>query len=81
MDQKPERIIEFERLNLLGKAVYAGGAAVRFAANAIDVAIDRAADVISDAERAFRDGKNPQIDDARVVDEEVRPPAKRYEKQ
>lgn len=71
MNDKPERIVEFERLNLLGKAVYAGGAVVRFTAKAIDEVIDRATDVFAEAERAFKQGADPNVDDARILDEQV----------
>lgn len=68
-EKQPQRLVEFDRLNLLGKAVYAGGAAVRIAANAIEAAIDRTADVLADAERAFRQGMDDNIDDATILDE------------
>ena len=64
-----QRIVEFERLNLLGKAFFLGGAAVRLAASAIDVVLDRATDVVADAERAFRQGRDPNIEDAKILEE------------
>lgn len=69
MSKKPERVIEFDRLNLLGKAVYTGGAVIRFAANAIETAVDRAAEVYVEAERAFREGADPNVDDAHIIEE------------
>lgn len=73
MDDKPERIVEFDRLNLLGKAIYAGGAVVRLTANAIDLAIDRTTDIFTEAERAFRQGADPNVDEARIIEEQIDP--------
>lgn len=67
--QTPRRVVEFERLNLLGKAVFAGGWMVRIAANGIQHAVDRSATVLAEAERAYRQGRDPHIDDAKVIEE------------
>ncbi len=72
MSDRNRRVVEFDRLNLLGKAVFAGGAAVRLAANAIDSVIDRATDTWVEAERAFRQGADPNVDDAHILDEHSR---------
>jgi hypothetical protein len=63
------RIVEFERLNLLGKAVFVGGAAIRLAANFIDAALEKAADVVLEAEKAYRQGRDPNIEDAKILEE------------
>ena len=68
--KQPQRKVEFERLNLLGKLVFVGGSAVRFLAGAIDTVVDRAVDVAVDAERAFRQGLDPNIEDAKIIEEE-----------
>ena len=70
MSDTNERLVEFERLNPLGKAVFMGGAAVRFAADVIEVAVNRAAIVYVEAERAFRQGYDANVEDAKVVDED-----------
>lgn len=64
-----QRIVEFERLNLLGKFVYLAGAAVHTSAHAIDVALDRAVDLVLEAERAFKEGRDNTIEDAKVLKE------------
>lgn len=69
MADSERRLIEFERLNLLGKAVFLGGSAVRLAAGLIDQAIDRASDIVADAERAFRQGRDGDIEDAKILEE------------
>ncbi|MEX1055793.1 MAG: hypothetical protein WED81_07170, partial [Rhodothermales bacterium] len=65
-----ERLVEFDRLNPLGKAVYMGGAAVRFAADLIEVAVNRAATIYVEAEKAFKQGYDADVEDAKVIDEE-----------
>lgn len=65
-----KRIVEYERLNLFGKAVFLGGSAVRLAANAIDTAVKHAADVYVDAEKAFRQGLDDRIEDAKILKED-----------
>lgn len=69
MSRSEERLVEYERLNVLGKAVYLGGAAVRLAADAIDVTVRRAADIYLDAEKAFKEGRDPNIEDAKILEE------------
>ena len=65
-----ERIVEFDRLNLFGKAVFLGGSAVKFAADAIDSVVRHAADVYVDAEKAFRQGLDSDIEDAKIIEED-----------
>ncbi len=72
MEEKGKQIVRFEELNVLGKAVYAGGAAAYLAAVLIEKAIGRAADLVVETERAFRSGKDPNTDDAVVLEEDVR---------
>lgn len=70
MSDPEGRLVEFERLNVFGKAVFLGGAAVRVAAEAIDSTVRRAADIYVDAEKAFREGRDPNIEDAKILDED-----------
>lgn len=69
MDDSRKKIVEFSRLNAIGKAVYVGGAAVRFASELLDAAIDRVAEVVSEAERAFKQGRDPNVEDAKILEE------------
>lgn len=68
-DNENRPLVEFERLNLLGKAAFLGGSAVRLAASLIDSAVYHAAGVYVEAERAFKQGRDPNIEDAKVIDE------------
>lgn len=67
--REPEenRLVEFERLNLVGKAVFLGGSAIRLAAGLIDSAVHHAADVYVEAERSFKQGLDPNIEDATIL--------------
>ena len=69
---QPERRVEYDRLNLLGKAVYVGGSAARFLAGAIDGFIDRAVDIVVEAEKAFKQGLDPNVEDAKILGETTR---------
>ena len=55
-----------ERLGLLG------GAAVRVTANVIDRALDRAASTVAEAEAAFRKEIDPNISEAKILEERKR---------
>ena len=70
MTDRHDQLVEYERLNFLGKAVFLGGAAVRLAAGAIDSTVQRAADIYVDAEKAFREGRDRNIEDAKIIDED-----------
>ena len=70
MNEPNERLIEYDRLNLLGKAVFFGGTAVRVAADLIDTAVSRAADIYVEAEKAFKQGYNSNVEDANIIEEE-----------
>ena len=69
-DSWPER---FERAGLLERVGLVGGGAVRLLANAIDKGLDRAASVAVDAKQAFERELDPNMSDARVLDESDEP--------
>lgn len=66
------RIDRFEDLSPLGRIVFLGGAAARGATRLLDTAIERAADLYVDAEKAFKQGLDPNVEDAKILDEEQR---------
>lgn len=68
-DPDEHRIVRFSDLNVLGKAVFLTGAAVRTTAALIDVALEKTIDLIEDAERAYFDGRDPNIEDATILKE------------
>ncbi len=71
------RDIDFRRLNLLGKLVYAGGAAARAVGTGVDRVLNHVADVVVQSEKAFRDGLDENVDDARILKEEKREKSRR----
>ena len=69
MSDPDYRIVEFDKLNLLGKAVFIGGQVVRVAGQLLEVVVERTADLIGDAEKAFREATDDRVEDATIVDE------------
>ena len=65
-DSWPDR---FERAGLLERVGLLGGGAVRLLATAIDRGIDRAAEVAVASKRAFDRELDPNMSDARVLEE------------
>lgn len=66
---KGNREIQFDRLNWLGKAVFVSGQLARMAGSVLETAVDTAAGLIAETERAFRDGMDPRIEDAKILEE------------
>lgn len=68
-NENEQRIVEFERLNLFGKAIFIGGFLSRGAAKVIDKTLEAAADLYVETEKAFLQGKDPNIIDAHILEE------------
>ena len=66
-------IIQFDNLNWLGKVVFIGGAVSRVASKLVDSAIDSATTLIADTERAFKEGIDPNVEDAKIIEERDEP--------
>jgi hypothetical protein len=64
---EPERRIA--ELNWLGKAVFLAGTGVRYTAELLDSAIERIAEVVASTEKAFKQGLDPNIEEAKIVEE------------
>jgi hypothetical protein len=62
-------IERYERSGWLGRAGLVGGGAVRLAARLVDGALDRAASVTVEAKEAFQKELDPNVSDARVIEE------------
>ncbi len=62
-------IARFEREGVVGKAALLGGTAVRFTARLIDRTLERAASTVAEAEAAFRRELDPNMEDAKILDE------------
>ena len=72
MEDRESRLVQFDRLNPLGKAVFLTGTAVRATAGLIDYTLRKAADVAVDAERAFKQGLDANVEEAKILGEEER---------
>ena len=59
----------FEHANWLGRAALVGGGAIRLTANALDAVLKRAARTAVDAENAFLGELDPNVSDAKVLEE------------
>lgn len=62
-------IERYARAGLLERAGMLGGGAVRLAARAVDQALDRAASVAVEAKEAFQKELDPNVSDARILEE------------
>ena len=56
----------------LGRAASLGRAAVRLAADALDEGAKRAATTLADAEKAFHEGRDPNVAEAKILEERDR---------
>ena len=74
MESEPNRQVEnwaerFETAGLMGRAQLLGGGAVRLTANALDFVLKRVARTAVDAEKAFLGELDPNVSDAKVIEE------------
>jgi hypothetical protein len=67
-----ERRVDFRDLNWFGKTVYLGGTALRLTANLIDAAATQATDIAAESRRAFEREVDPNIEDAKIIEERPR---------
>lgn len=68
-DEPPRRRVNLRDLNWLGKSVFVGGAVMRLTANLIDATADRVSTIADESKRAFERELDPNIEDARVIEE------------
>ena len=59
----------FEHAGFLDRVRLLGGGAVRLTANALDAILKRTAQTAVDAEKAFRGELDPNVSDAKVIEE------------
>ncbi len=65
-DKRPLRL---ENPTLLGKVVGLSSVAAKAVFSGVDLVLNTVADIVVDAEKAFKDGLDPNIDDAKIVAE------------
>ena len=68
-DPEDRQIIEYDRLNWIGKTVFLAGTLVNGAAALIDTALDKTVDLVLEAERAFKEGLDSSVENAKILDE------------
>ncbi len=69
LDPEERQIIEFDRLNRLGKTVFIAGVAVKTTVAFIDTALEKVVDLVLEAERAFKEGLDAPVENAKILEE------------
>lgn len=70
----PEQwLARFERASWSRRALMLGGGAVRAAAKAVDRVVERAADITLDAHDAFKKELDPNVTEAKILEETEHP--------
>ncbi len=69
MSKEENKIVEFDRLNALGKAIFIAGTAFNTIGTLFDYTVNAIGDVWTSAENAFIEGSAEEIDDAVILDE------------
>jgi len=73
MSQKrPSERREPHDLNWFGKTVYLGGTVLQFTANLVDTTAKQVSKIAAESKEAFDRELDPNIEDARVIDESPR---------
>lgn len=71
-DPRPRRRVNLNDLNWLGKSVFVGGTVLRLTANLIESTADRVSAIAARSKEEFNRELDPNIEDARVLDEQAR---------
>ncbi len=69
LNPEERQIIEFDRLNRLGKTVFIAGVAVKTTVAFIDTALEKVVDLVLEAERAFKEGLDAPVENAKILEE------------
>ena len=69
MSKEENKIVEFDRLNALGKAIFVAGTAFNTIGTLFDYTVNAIGNVWTLAENAFLEGSSEEIDDAVILDE------------
>ena len=70
MPEPDNRMVEFNRLNPVGKAVFIAGSAFKTLGALLDFTVGAVGSVWTEAEKAFRDELNDDVEDANVIRED-----------
>lgn len=69
MSDQDKRLVEFEKLNFLGKAVFITGSTFRIVGSVLESVVETVTGLVSEAERAFRQGLDSDVQDATILEE------------
>jgi len=69
LDPYEDWAVRFEQAGPVGRAKLIAGGAVRLTANLIDRALGQAATTVAEAERAVRRELDPNVSDAKIIEE------------
>jgi hypothetical protein len=70
MSEDDRRIVEFNRLNVVGKAVFVAGTAMKIAGGVLESAMNTFSVIITETERAFQQGLDANVEDANILTDE-----------
>lgn len=68
MSGNDKRLVEFEKLNLVGKVIFISGTTFRFVGDLLESVAETVVGIITETERAFIEGADPNVDDANIVE-------------
>jgi len=70
MPKDEDRIVEFDRLNTVGKAVFVAGSVMKIAGSLLESAFETISGIVSETERAFNQGLDENVEDAKILGDE-----------
>lgn len=70
MPEPDRRMVEFDRLNPVGKVVFVAGTAFKTLGALVDFTVGAISKVWDEAERAFEEGRSDTVEDAKIIDEQ-----------
>ena len=72
MSEPDRRMVEFDRLNPVGKVVFVAGTAFKTLGALVDFTVGAIGKVWDEAERAFDQGRSDAVEDAKIIEEQER---------
>ncbi|GMQ80884.1 MAG: hypothetical protein BMS9Abin05_0313 [Rhodothermia bacterium] len=69
MSGESQRKVDFERLNLVGKAIFITGTTFRVLGTVMDSVVETLTGIAREAEQAFKSGLDANVDDATILEE------------
>ena len=70
MPEPDNRLVDFNRLNPVGKAVFIAGSAFKTLGAILDFTVGAVGTVWTEAEKTFRDEVDDGVEDAKIINED-----------